>query len=42
MPNGGTSGAAEHLANKHGIRAQKTIMVEEKRTALVGEYICTI
>jgi hypothetical protein len=36
MSNGGTSGAADHLFKEHGIKAQKSVMVEEKRSALTG------
>lgn len=42
MSNGGTSGAADHLSTRHGIRAQKSVMVEEKRTALIGNHRRTI
>lgn len=36
MSNGSTSSPAEHLA-KHGVRAQKTVMIEERRMVLVGK-----
>ena len=39
MSLGCTSGPTDHLLTRHGIRAQKSIMVEKARAELLG--ICT-
>ena len=36
MSNGCTSGPTEHLLSRHGIRAQKSVMVENTRAQLLG------
>jgi hypothetical protein len=36
MSSGCTSGPTEHLLSRHGIRAQKTVMVENTKAQLLG------